>query len=85
MSKMTRREMLKLMLAEQYKAKEIVSRNKYHMMEGIGRDGSVVYFFLGENGALRTGHTKNASKSTSITHNIKLEVLENWLDERGLI
>lgn len=85
MSKMTHRDMYKVWLSEEYKAHEIPSRNKYHMMEGEGRDGRPIFFFLGENGAIRTGITKNASKSTSWTGFINMEKLKNYLDNRGLL
>lgn len=85
MSKMTRREMLKLYLEEAYQAKEIPSKNKYHMMEGKGRDGKTLYFFLGSNGALRIGDTKAVAKSTSYTGILDFDKFKNYLDERGLL
>lgn len=85
MAKMTRREMLKYYLTETYSAKEIVSKNKYDMMEGQGRDGKTLYFFLGSNGALRIGSTKAAAKSTSYTDSVDFDRIKSHLEQVGLL
>lgn len=85
MAKMTRRDMLKYYVSENYNAKEIPSKNKYDMMEGQGRDGRTMYFFLGSNGALRIGSTKAAAKSISYTGSVDFDKLKNHLEQVGLL
>lgn len=87
MAKMTKHDMLKLWLEEgSFQAKEIPSRNKYTMLEGVDyKTGKPVYFFLGSNGAIRFSSGKNAAKSTSWTAHINMESVKRFLDERGLL
>jgi hypothetical protein len=77
--------MLKYYLTETYKAKEIPSKNKYDMMEGTGKDGRTMYFFLGSNGALRVGSTKAAAKSISYTGMVNFDRLKEHLEQVGLL
>lgn len=85
MAKKTLCELNMLYFESVYGAKEIISRNKYRMMEFVARDGKPRYAFFGSNGAIRLGSSKAADKSISYTNDATKMKIKSWAEQVGHI